>query len=72
MVLDEGDSGDQDARRIREEWAQWDPGVPLRVLRTEYASVVEPILGYIEATCQTHSEQVVVLIHGGYQPSWTQ
>jgi amino acid transporter len=62
VVLDEGDSGDQDARRIREEWAQWGPGVPLRVLRTEYASVVEPILGYIEATCQTHSEQVVVLI----------
>ena len=41
---------------------QWDPGVPLVVLRTEYASVVEPILSYIDHTCQVHAEQVVVLI----------
>jgi hypothetical protein len=32
------------------------------VLRTEFASVVEPILSYIDTTCQMHSEQVVVLI----------
>jgi amino acid transporter len=62
VVLDEGDSGDEDARRIRAEWAKWDPGVPLVVLRTEFASVVEPILSYIDTTCQMHSEQVVVLI----------
>jgi amino acid transporter len=60
--LDEGDAGDQDARRIEAEWAQWDPGVPLVVLRTEYASVVDAILGYIDVTCQQHQEQVVVLI----------
>jgi amino acid transporter len=62
VVLDQGDSGDRDARRIEAEWARWNPGVPLVVLRTEYASVVEPILGYIDVTCQQHQEQVAVLI----------
>ena len=30
-------------RALEREWEAWDPGVPLRVLRTEYASVVEPM-----------------------------
>ncbi len=30
--------------RPGEAWEDWDPGVPLRVLHTEYASVVEPIV----------------------------
>jgi hypothetical protein len=63
VVLDgDGIDGEEIARRLQAEWAQWDPGVPLVVLHTEYASVVEPILGYIDHTCQTHAEQVVVLI----------
>jgi amino acid transporter len=62
VVLEEGDQGDEDARRIQEEWSRWDPGVPLYVLRTEYASVVEPIVRYIEDVCAVHDEQVVVLI----------
>jgi hypothetical protein len=32
------------------------------VLRTEFASVVEPIVGYIGAVCDMHNDQVVVLI----------
>jgi amino acid transporter len=62
VVLEEGDQGDEDSRRIREEWSQWDPGVPLLVLRTEYASVVEPIVRYIDQVCAIDDEQVVVLI----------
>jgi amino acid transporter len=62
VVLDEGEGGDEEASRIRAEWKQWNPGVPLVVLRTEYASVVEPLLSYIDVTCQQHIEQVVVLI----------
>jgi amino acid transporter len=62
VVLDQGESGDADARRIDAEWERWNPGVPLVVLRTQYASVVEPLLSYIDVTCQQHSEQVVVLI----------
>jgi hypothetical protein len=62
VVLEEGGTGDTESQRLRAEWEQWNPGVPLVVLRTEYASVVDAMLGYIDATCQKHSEQVVVLI----------
>jgi hypothetical protein len=62
VVLDQGEPGDQEARRLDEEWSRWDPGVPLHVLRTEYASVVEPVVGYIDELCGSHDEQVVVLI----------
>lgn len=62
VVVDEGGDEEETARRLQAEWAQWDPGVPLVVLHTQYASVVEPILGYIDHTCQVHAEQVVVLI----------
>jgi amino acid transporter len=62
VVLEEGDQGDEDARRMRDEWSRWDPGVPLIVLRTEYSSVVEPIVRYIDQVCAVADEQVVVLI----------
>ncbi|HEY2579624.1 MAG TPA: APC family permease [Streptosporangiaceae bacterium] len=62
VVLEQGDSGDEDARRIELEWAAWDPGVPLHVLRTEFTSVVEPIVGYIDEVCRQCDDQVVVLI----------
>jgi amino acid transporter len=62
VVLEEGDQGDEASRRFREEWSHWDPGVPLVVLRTEYASVVEPIVRYIDDVCAVTDEQVVVLI----------
>jgi amino acid transporter len=62
VVLDEGDTGDHQAAKIRDEWAHWNPGVPLQVLRTEYASVADPILRYIDALCLAREEQIVVLI----------
>jgi amino acid transporter len=62
VVLEEGDQGDEDATRIREEWSRWDPGVPLVVLRTDYSSVVEPLVRYIDQVCAVADEQVVVLI----------
>jgi hypothetical protein len=37
--------------------------VPLRVLRTDYASVVEPIVRFIDGTREEHpNDQIVVLI----------
>jgi hypothetical protein len=62
VVLDPGAQGDEETSRIEAEWAGWDPGVPLVVLRTEYASVVEPIVAYIGELCLRNDEQVVVLI----------
>jgi amino acid transporter len=62
VVLDTGDPGDQRARRMEEEWARWDPGVSLDVLQTEYSSVVEPIVRYIDEIERGSDDQLVVLI----------
>ena len=63
VVLSRGDEGDRDADDLLREWRQWDPGVPLRVLRNEYASVVQPIVGFIDAIREEHpDDQIVVLI----------
>ncbi|HXX90304.1 MAG TPA: APC family permease [Acidimicrobiales bacterium] len=54
--------GERQARHLQELWERWDPGVPLRVLHTEYSSVVEPIVALIDELRQEHDEQIVVLI----------
>jgi amino acid transporter len=50
------------ARQLEEDWIRWGPGVPLRVLRTEYASVVRPIVAFIDDLRQREEEQIMVLI----------
>jgi len=43
-------------------WARWDPGVALRVLHTEYASITDPIVGLVDELLDDRDRQVVVLI----------
>jgi amino acid transporter len=57
---DEGASAREAA--LRADWERWDPGVPLRVLRTEYASVARPIAGLVDELCDTFDGHVVVLL----------
>jgi hypothetical protein len=58
-----GDPAAASTAALRERWEQWDPGVPLRVLRSEFASVVPPICEFIDALRTSHpDEQIVVLI----------
>ena len=47
---------------VEAEWREWNPGVPLRVLHTEYSSMVQPILGLVDELRAEHDRQVVVLI----------
>ena len=63
VVLD-GGGGDGDARALmlEQEWGTWDPGVPLRVLHTDYASVVEPLISFIDELRANSDKQIVVLI----------
>ncbi|HMK97953.1 MAG TPA: APC family permease [Acidimicrobiales bacterium] len=49
-------------RKLQEEWAQWSPGVPLRVLHTQYASVVRPLVAFIDKLREHHHEHIVVLV----------
>jgi amino acid transporter len=50
------------AETLQHRWEQWHPGVPLRVLHTEYASVVDPIVALIDEERASRDEQIVVLI----------
>ncbi len=60
-VVFDGDLGAQ-WHDVEREWEAWDPGVPLQVLHTNYASVVGPIVRMVDAELARRKCQVVVLI----------
>ena len=62
VVLEDADGSTGRGRELEQEWARWDPGVPLHVLNTEYASVAEPLVAFIDQLCAHHDKQIVVLI----------
>jgi amino acid transporter len=47
---------------VERRWREWDPGVELRVLHTDYASVVRPIVRLVDELLVADDRQVVVLI----------
>jgi amino acid transporter len=51
-----------DPPQIVEEWHRWNPGVELRVLRTEYTSVTRPIVSFVDELRADRDDQIVVLI----------
>jgi amino acid transporter len=62
VVIDQGDGERHPEQSLEQEWLQWDTGVPLRVLHTEYSSVVEPIVAFIDEQRGLSGQQIVVLI----------
>jgi len=62
VVFDQADDGEHEARDLEREWAEWNPGVPLRILRTDFASVVQPIVAFIDEAREHDDRQIVVLI----------
>jgi hypothetical protein len=62
VAIDQGYYGENAAQTLEEEWARWDPGVPLRILPTEYSSVVGPIVALIDELRERDDMQIVVLI----------
>ena len=62
VVTDAATVDPQRASRLEQEWAEWNPGPPLQVLHTEYASVAAPIVAFLDQLRQQHTEQIVVLI----------
>ena len=47
---------------VERKWQEWNPGVPLRVLHTDYASIVQPIVRLVDQLRADHEHQVMVLI----------
>ena len=63
VVLQGGDEGTRYIDTLREEWRTWDPGVALHVVHNDYASVVQPIVEFIDDVRREHpDDQIVVLI----------
>jgi amino acid transporter len=62
VVFNQADDGEHEARDLEREWAEWNPGVPLRILRTDFASVVQPIVAFIDEAREHDDRQIVVLI----------
>jgi len=62
VVLDDGSEAEARARVLEQDWARWNSGVPLRVLHTDYASIVAPIVAFIDEQRARDDRQVVVLI----------
>jgi amino acid transporter len=57
------DDSEQEECQLEKDWKRWDPGVPLKVLRTEYSSVVEPLVAFIDEERRRYDkDQIVVLI----------
>jgi amino acid transporter len=61
MVEDTGEDTGRD-RELDRQWAGWNPGVPLKILHTEYASVTRPIAAFIDELHEQHDAQIIVLI----------
>ncbi len=63
VVLRTGDEAERYADSLRRHWRRWNPGVPLTVLHTDYTSIVQPIVQFIdEVRADRPHDQIVVLI----------
>ena len=62
MVVFDGVEPGRPRTEIEEQWEIWNPGVPLRLLHTNYASIVRPIMGFVDELRTVPDQQVVVLI----------
>jgi hypothetical protein len=62
VVIDQGDEGERAAAELRRAWDEWDPGVTLEILHTEYTSIVDPIVAFIDEARANSDQQIVVLI----------
>ena len=62
VVVDHGDPAEAMRAQLERDWARWAPGVPLRILHTEYTSIVEPIVAFIDEARADSDQQIVVLI----------
>jgi hypothetical protein len=47
---------------VEHQWQDWDPGVELKVIHTDYSSIVVPIVDFVDALAAEDDRQVVVLI----------
>jgi amino acid transporter len=62
VATDRADGAPDYSEELLREWSQWNPGPPLEILRTEFSSIVEPIVAFIDQERAKDDRQIVVLI----------
>jgi len=68
VCFDDAEDHAADAR-LREQWTEWNPGVPLKTLHTTHRSLGTPVVDYLRELERTDShDQLVVLIPEVYSP----
>ncbi|MEU8436471.1 APC family permease [Streptomyces sp. NPDC029216] len=53
---------EQEAQRLRDSWAEVDPGIPLKVLHSPYREVVGPVLAYVEEAAAAEGTDVLSVV----------
>jgi amino acid transporter len=55
---------------LERQWSQWNPGPPLQILHTEFSSVVDPLVAFIDQERLKGDRQIVVLIPNVIPSRW--
>ncbi|MGH2522095.1 MAG: APC family permease, partial [Anaerolineales bacterium] len=48
--------------RVHEKWQKWGDGVRLRVLKSEYRSIVEPLIGYLDQVDACQPDDMITVV----------
>ncbi|MCC6190244.1 MAG: APC family permease [Anaerolineales bacterium] len=59
----------QDTARLRDKWARWGDGVRLEVLPSEYRSIIEPLIGYLDRLDACQRDDVITVVMPQFLPS---
>ncbi len=62
VAVEYSEEADPQLDKLERQWKAWGPGAPLEILRTEYASVVEPIIAHLDKLSEERDTRLMVLI----------
>ena len=62
VATEQADGEPAYSEELQREWSQWNPGPPLEILHTEFSSIVDPIVAFIDQERSKADRQIVVLI----------
>jgi amino acid transporter len=57
------------SEKIRERWRQWGMGIPLTVLKSNYRSVVKPLMDYLDEFLERNPNQLVTVVLPEFIPT---
>jgi hypothetical protein len=55
--------------KLREKWGRWGDGVRLEVLRSEYRSIIEPLIRYLDRVDACQRDDVITVVMPQFLPS---